>query len=118
MNSGSHAWYRACMALVAIAYGWNYSGNDTAYIGAQRVIAAGQMHTSRTNIPKGAVMWWDGRRTGNPSGHVAVYDGNGHILSNDVTGRGTVARVPWTFPEDNWHHRFIGWSAPYMPDAG
>ena len=118
MNSGSHAWYRRCMALVAVAYGWSYSGNDTAYIGAQRVIAAGQMHTSRAGIPKGAVMWWDGRRTGNTAGHVAIYDGNGYIFSNDVKGHGTVGRVPWTFPEDHWGQRFIGWSAPYMPNAG
>ena len=118
MSSGSHAWYRKCMALVAVAYGWSYSGNDTAYIGAQRVIAAGQMHTTRTGIPAGAVMWWDGRRTGNSAGHVAVYDGKGYIFSNDVKGAGTVGRVPWTFPEDHWGQRFIGWSAPYLPNAG
>ena len=118
MSSGSHAWYRKCMALVAVAYGWQYSGNDTAYLGATRVIAAGQMHTSRTNIPKGAVLWWDGHRTGNSAGHVAIYDGNGYIFSNDVKGAGTVGRVPWTFPEDHWGQRFMGWSAPYFPNAG
>ena len=118
MSSGSHAWYRKCMALVAVAYGWQYSGNDTAYLGAKRVIAAGQMHTSRTNIPKGAVLWWDGHRTGNAAGHVAIYDGNGYIFSNDVKGAGTVGRVPWTFPEDHWGQRFMGWSAPYFPNAG
>lgn len=119
MTSGSHAWKRQCMALVAIAYGWHYSGNDTAYIGAQRVITAGKMSTDRTNIPKGAVMWWDGRRTGNTAGHVAIYDGNGHLLSNDVpVNDGRVGRVPWTYPETNWGQKWLGWSPPYLPNAG
>lgn len=118
MKSGDSRWYRACMALVAVAYGWRYSGNDTAFIGAQRVQAASQMHTSRTGIPKGAVLWWDGRATGNRAGHVAIYDGEGYVYSNDVSGHGTIGRVPWTFPEDRWGQRFIGWSAPYFPQAG
>ena len=118
VDTGDRAWYRRCMALVAVAYGWRYSGNDTAYIGAQRVVAGGQMHTSRTGIPKGAVLWWDGRRTGNSAGHVAIYDGNGHIFSNDVSGHGTVGQVAWDYPEKQWGQRFIGWSAPYFPNAG
>ena len=119
MDDGSRAWRRQCMALVAVAYGWRYSGNDTAFIGAQRVIAAGKMNTDRTKIPRGAVLWWDGRATGNSAGHVAVYDGAGHILSNDVpVTDGRVGRVPWTYPETNWHQKWLGWSPPYMPDAG
>ena len=118
VSNGDSRWYRRCMALVAVAYGWSYSGNDTAYLGARRVEAAGQMHASRTGIPKGAVLWWDGRRTGNSAGHVAIYDGNGYIFSNDVKGHGTVGRVPWDFPEKQWGQRFIGWSSPYFPNAG
>lgn len=104
------------MKLVAIAYGWQYSGNDTAYIGAQRVLAAGKMSTDRTDIPRGAVMWWDGRATGNDAGHVAVYDGDGYILSNDAPVND--GRVPWTYPETNWGQKWIGWSPPYLPNAG
>lgn len=119
MTSGSRAWKRQCMKLVAVAYGWHYSGNDTAYIGAQRVIAAGKMSTDQTNIPKGAVMWWDGRATGNDAGHVAVYDGNGYILTNDApVNDGRVGRVPWTYPETNWSQKWLGWSPPYLPNAG
>jgi len=118
VRSGDSRWYRRCMALVAVAYGWSYSGNATAYLGARRVEAAGQMHTSRTGIPKGAVLWWDGRRTGNSAGHVAIYDGDGYIFSNDVKGHGTVGRVPWDFPEKQWGQRFMGWSSPYFPNAG
>ena len=119
MRDGSRAWRRQCMALVAVAYGWRYSGNDTAFIGAQRVIAAGKMSTDRTNIPRGAVMWWDGRATGNSAGHVAIYDGDGQILSNDVpVTDGRVGRVPWNYPETSWHQKWLGWSPPYMPNAG
>lgn len=123
MKNGSRAWRRQCLALVAVAYGWQYSnacrdGSCTAFIGAQQVIAAGRMSTDRTNIPKGAVMWWDGRATGNTAGHVAVYDGNGHILSNDVpVTDGRVGRVPWTYPETNWNQKWLGWSPPYFPNA-
>lgn len=123
MSNGSRAWRRQCLALVAVAYGWQVSnacqgGSCTAFIGAQQVMAAGKMSTDRTNIPKGAVMWWDGRATGNPAGHVAIYDGNGHILSNDVpVTDGRVGRVPWTYPETNWHQRWLGWSPPYFPNA-
>lgn len=119
MRDGTRAWRRQCMALVAVAYGWRYSGNDTAFTGAQRVIAAGKMSTDRTNIPRGAVMWWDGRATGNSAGHVAIYDGDGHILSNDVpVTDGRVGRVPWTYPETSWGQKWLGWSPPYMPHAG
>jgi len=117
MATGSNDWYRRCMALVAQAYGWQSSGNATAFIGAQRVIAAGKMRTDRSNIPAGAVLWWDGRSTGNSAGHVAIYDGQGYILSNDVTGAGQVGRVPWDFPETNWHQKWLGWSPPHFPNA-
>ena len=123
MNDGSRSWRGMCMALVAVAYGWHASnacrgGTCTAFIGAQQVIAAGRMSTDRTNIPKGAVMWWDGRATGNTAGHVAVYDGAGHILSNDVpVTDGRVGRVPWTYPETHWGQKWLGWSPPYFPHA-
>lgn len=47
-------------------------------------------------------MWWDGRPTGNTAAHVAIYDGAGYILSNDVpVTDGRVGRVPWTYPEEH-----------------
>ncbi len=114
MASGSRQWYRSCLALVARAYGWGWSGVATAGLHAGVERQAGQLHTSRTNIPRGAVMWW----TNSGAGHVAIYDGDGYIYSNDVTGHGTVGRVKWDYPEKVWGQHFAGWSAPYFPRAG
>ncbi|HET9873164.1 MAG TPA: hypothetical protein VFP89_11305 [Propionibacteriaceae bacterium] len=118
ITHGSRGWRRRCLALVAQAYGWQASGISTAFQAAQVQIAAGKMSTDRNHIPRGAIMWWDGRPTGNSAGHVAIYDGAGNILSNDVpVTDGRVGRVPWTYPEDRWGHRWLGWSPPYFPNA-
>lgn len=112
--SNSRQWYRSCLALVANAYGWGYSGVNTAGQHALLLKRAGKLHTSRTNIPRGAVLWW----TNSGAGHVAVYDGNGHIYSNDAVTQGEVSRVVWDMPEKQWGQHFEGWSAPYFPNAG
>jgi len=112
--TNSRRWYRSCLALVANAYGWGYSGVATAGEHAQLLKQAGQLHTSRTNIPRGAVVWW----TNGGAGHVAIYDGNGHIYSNDAVTPGEVSLVAWDLPEKKWGQRFAGWSAPHFPNAG
>lgn len=114
MQTGSTSWYRRCLALVMQAYGYA-GGAATAFQAGQEAAAGGRLSTDRTRIPRGAVLYWDGRATGNPAGHVAIYDGDGYIYSNDVTGPGTVGRVPWDFPETNWGQKFMGWSPPYFP---
>lgn len=114
MDSGSTAWGRQCLHLVMTAYGW-HGGPATAFQAAQIVEAKHMMSKDTKHIPKGAVMWWDGRATGNTAGHVAIYDGNGHIFSNDVKGVGTVGVVPWTFPAKSWGQKWMGWSPPYFP---
>ena len=112
--TNSRQWYRSCLALVANAYGWGYSGDNTAGQHALLLKRAGKLHTSRTNIPRGAVLWW----TNSGAGHVAVYDGNGHIYSNDAVTPGEVNRVAWDLPEKQWGQHFEGWSAPNFPHAG
>ena len=111
-NSGQ--WYRSCLALVANAYGWGYSGVATAGQHALLLKRAGKLNTSRTNIPRGAVVWW----TNSGAGHVAVYAGNGQIYSNDAVTPGQVSKVAWDLPEKQWGQHFEGWSAPYFPNAG
>jgi hypothetical protein len=118
MTSGATQWYRRCLGLVALAYGWNVSGVSTAYEHALIVKQAGQLHADTTNIPRGALMWWDGHPVGNAAGHVAIYDGEGFIYTNDATGPGKVGRVAWTVPTEQWGQTFMGWSAPYFPNAG
>ena len=110
----SKQWYRSCLALVANAYGWGYSGVNTAGQHALLLKRAGKLHTSRTNIPRGAVLWW----TNSGAGHVDVYAGNGFAYSNDAVTRGEVSRVRWDLPEKQWGQHFEGWSAPYFPHAG
>lgn len=114
MTSGSRAWYRRCLALVMQSYGYS-GGAPTAFAAAQEAAAGGRLNKSRTNIPRGAILYWDGRPVGNNAGHVAIYDGQGFIYSNDVTGAGRVGRVPWDFPETNWNQTWLGWSPPYFP---
>ena len=111
-NSGQ--WYRSCLALVANAYGWGYSGVATAGQHALLLKRAGKLNTSRTNIPRGAVVWW----TNSGAGHVAVYAGDGQIYSNDAVTPGQVSKVAWDLPEKQWGQHFEGWSAPYFPHAG
>ncbi len=111
--TNSSQWYRSCLALVANAYGWGYSGVDTAGAHAALIERAGKMHSSRTGIPRGAVLWWTNGR----AGHVAVYAGDGLIYSNDAVTPGQVNKVRWDLPEKKWGQHFAGWSAPYFPNA-
>ena len=113
-TTNSAQWYRSCLALVANAYGWGYSGVNTAGQHALLLKRAGQLNTSRTNIPRGAVVWW----TNSGAGHVAVYAGDGIIYSNDAVTAGQVSKVRWGLPEKQWGQHFEGWSAPFFPNAG
>ena len=112
-TTNSRQWYRSCLALVANAYGWGHSSIGTASAHAAIVKRAGKMHTNRTGVPRGAVLWWSGG-----AGHVAIYDGAGFIYSNDSVIDGEVSRVRWDQPEKEWGKHFEGWSAPYFPRAG
>ncbi len=116
MTNPSKSWYRRCLELVMKAYGYS-GGADTAYEAGRDAEARGQLSTDRTNIPRGAVLYWDGHATGNPAGHVAIADGRGYIYSNDVKTPGKVDRVPQDFPEKQWGQRWMGWTGPYFPQG-
>lgn len=110
----SRSWYRMCLADVAMSYGWAFSGTATAYLAGVDAKRAGVLSTSKTNIPRGAVLYW----SNGGAGHVAVYDGEGYIWSNDVVRSGKIDRVPWDFPEKNWGQTWMGWAPPYFPKGG
>lgn len=119
MERGDRDAYRRCLAIVALAYGWNFSNFATAYEAGKDLQDRGLLSTDTTNIPRGAVMWWDGSGVGSSAGHVAIYDGTGHILSNDVpVADGRIGRVAFDYPQTVWGHKFMGWSPPYFPKAG
>lgn len=116
MNSGSRAWKRWCLRLVSESYGSVYAGIPTAYQGGLLMERRGLMQKppkDYAQIPRGAVLWYDGRATGNTAGHVAISLGGGKAISNDVpVNDGRVGIVDIAYFETNWGQRFMGWSAP------
>ena len=104
-----------CLALVSAFYGYTSAGIASAQDAAAVVSAAGMMHTDMSDIPVGALIWYDGGPVGNPYGHVAMYAGDGMIYSNGAsTGVGLMSI---NVPADSWHEPIIGWSAVWLPNA-
>jgi cell wall-associated NlpC family hydrolase len=111
---GGPDWYRACLAFVARAYGWNFSGTMYA-IDHYREMPASMKHDKDRNPPPGALMYWE---TGGRAGHVAVYLGDGKIASNDIVRPGYIDVVPATDIETKWGSTYVGWAPPYFPKGG
>ncbi|MFK0296624.1 peptidase M23 [Streptomyces sp. NPDC090442] len=107
-------WYRACLAFVARAYGWSFSGTGYA-IDHYREMPANLKHDKDRNPPPGALMYWE---TGGRAGHVAVYLGDGKIASNDIRRPGYIDVVPATEIESKWGATYVGWAPPYFPKGG
>ncbi|WKU42615.1 NlpC/P60 family protein [Streptomyces sp. VNUA116] len=113
-ETGGQDWYAMCLAFVARAYGWNFSGTNYA-IQHYREMPTGMKHDKDRNPPPGALMFWD---TGKVAGHVAVYLGNGMIASNDIKRSGYIDVVPATEIETKWRATYEGWAPPYFPNGG
>ena len=74
--------------------------------------------TDYGSIPRGAVLWFDGRNTGNAAGHVVIAIGGGMAISNDApVNDGRVGIVPISYFVDHWGQTFMGWSPPKRPAA-
>ncbi|MET9365799.1 peptidase M23 [Streptomyces sp. NPDC006632] len=112
-DSGSKGWYRKCLAFVAEAYGWNFSG--TTYAIDHFYEAPMSMRHHDRNPAPGALMYW---RTSSRAGHVAIYLGNGQIASNDIREPGRISIVPATDIESKWGSVYEGWAPPYFPKGG
>ncbi|MGY4769788.1 NlpC/P60 family protein (plasmid) [Kribbella sp. CWNU-51] len=80
-----------------------------------RTVATNGCDRQRTcrRPPVGALVFWE---TSGPYGHVAVYVGNGRIVSNDigdrVPGEGGVYLVPFELIESRWNATYLGWAPP------
>lgn len=112
---GSSNYQNMCLALVSTFYGYTSSGVNSATDAAAAVQAAGQMHTDMSDIPVGALIWYDGSPAANPYGHVAMYAGNGMIYSNGApTGVGLISINE---PAQAWREPIIGWSNVWLPAA-
>lgn len=113
--TGNWGYDNMCLSLVATFYGYSSSGAIGAQQAADVIIAAGQMHTDLSDIPVGALIWYDGTPVGNPYGHVAMYAGDGMVYSNGApTG---VGLIPLHEPADGWGEPIIGWSTVWLPAA-
>lgn len=112
---GNQNYGNMCLALVSAFYGYTSAGIASAQDAAGVAAAAGMMHTDMSDIPVGALIWYDGGPVGNPYGHVAMYAGDGMIYSNGAsTGVGLMSI---NVPADSWHEPIIGWSAVWLPNA-
>ncbi|MFC0627456.1 CHAP domain-containing protein [Kribbella deserti] len=110
---GSRGYYQLCARLAANIWGRPRSGYYSAATQWQHMQAIGQAHPGDRNPPAGALLFWD---TGGPYGHVAVYIGKGHIVSNDIhdqhPGQGGVYLAELETIEGTWAATYQGWSPP------
>lgn len=111
---GETSYYRWCARLAARIHGHPNSGYPTAAAQWEHYLRTGTAVTDASPPPPGALLFYDT----DPSGHVAVYLGDGLVVSNDVldgpTGRrGGVYIVPATeLTDGTWRLRYLGWAPP------
>lgn len=110
---GSHGYYQLCARLAANIWGRPRAGYYSAAEQWQQMVAQGKAHRGDLRPPVGALVFW---ATGGPYGHVAVYIGNGHIVSNDINdrvpGEGGVYDVEFGLIETRWGATYLGWAPP------
>jgi hypothetical protein len=113
---GSHGYYQLCARLAANIWGRPFSGYYSAAEQWQQMVGSGNAHPADRRPPVGALLFWS---TDGPYGHVAVYTGNGRIVSNDIgdrtLGEGGVYLVDVGAIEDRWGATYLGWSPPIYP---
>lgn len=115
MTKQSCIWYQLCLGFTARAYGWNGSGEYSAYTHWQNLDRLGYTHPGDRNPPPGALVFWKG---GGKFGHIALAVGGGKIASNDIARHGCINIVDWDAPETQWGQRYLGWAPPYYPKGG
>ncbi|MDX6239408.1 MAG: hypothetical protein QOG10_4223, partial [Kribbellaceae bacterium] len=115
---GSHGYYQLCARLAANIWARPRAGYVSAAEQWSRMVATGNAHNNDHRPPVGALVFW---ATDGPYGHVAVYVGNGHIVSNDINdrapGEGGVYLVEIGLIESQWNATYLGWAPPIYPSA-
>lgn len=110
---GSHGYYQLCARLAANIWGRPRAGYFSAAEQWRQMVATNNAHRLDRQPPIGALLFW---ATGGPYGHVAVYVGNGRIVSNDigdaVAGEGGVYLVDFGLIESKWGATYLGWAPP------
>jgi hypothetical protein len=114
---GSHGYYQLCARLASNIWGRSNSGYYSAAEQWLRMTNSGNAHPSDRRPPVGALLFWS---TDGPYGHVAVYVGNGRIVSNDIgdrtPGDGGVYLVDVGAIEQRWGATYLGWAPPIYPN--
>ena len=100
-----------CGQFCAAMYGYSASGYKDARTQWFETPSAIR-HTGAGDPPAGALVYWDGGSAGH--GHVAIADGLGSIWSIDISGPGTVSRVPTGTISSRWGLPYLGWASPYF----
>lgn len=110
---GSHGYYQLCARLAANIWGRPRAGYFSAAEQWRQMVATNNAHRGDRQPPTGALVFWE---TGGPYGHVAVYVGDGRIVSNDigdeVPGEGGVYLVDFGLIESKWGATYLGWTPP------
>jgi hypothetical protein len=110
---GGHGYYQLCARLAANIWGRPRAGYFSAAEQWRQMVATNNAHPDDRRPPTGALVFW---ATGGPYGHVAVYVGNGRIVSNDINdvvpGEGGVYLVDFGLIESKWGATYLGWAPP------
>lgn len=95
-----------CGQFCAAMYGFGSSGYNTALV-QWNSIPARDKHPGDVYAPAGMLLFW-----GVGQGHVAISDGDGGCWSIDISGPGTVSRVPASLIASRWGKPYLGWTTP------
>lgn len=104
---GSTAHEGWCLRFQAQAYGWSYSGFNTAEEAGDWMVNNGYMRTSGIP-PRGALVWY---HNSEGTGHIVSSLGEGKIIGTSVNGDVGVAGYLY-------RTGYRGWTVPYFPRAG
>jgi len=101
--------FNLCDHLAGEAWGYANSGYETAREHWTVMSATGHAHSNDIHPPIGALLFWD---TG-LNGHVALYVGNGMIVTNMIGAQGIgVYEIKASDISQYWRAPYLGWSDP------
>jgi hypothetical protein len=110
---GSTAHEGMCDRMVAQAYGFGGSGYYTARDHWNHLAQLGLTRTGSTNLPVGALVFFERAPVNGQAGHVAIHVGGGSIVSNGIGGKvgyTTVGALAQSAP-------YLGWSLGHFPNG-
>lgn len=100
-----------CGQFCAAMYGYGASGYRDA-IAQWQSTPLSLRHPGSLDPEPGALLFWGGGSAGH--GHVAIAVGDGSCFSIDISGAGTVTRVPVNLISTLWGLPYFGWTQPYF----